>query len=514
MTDREMMLKAEYEINELVSYLDQNSSIDPAALRRRLADARDTVHHASHGLIDYQVVVDNLDSSVLIADADSTVLYINKSYETNYNISRGQIIGYKVTDLLKSKKYSAAAVVPEVIKTLKPATKISYLKENMKPSIIFGVPIFNEDGSLKYVVATNREISDFTDLNENFHEFIQLLDDAYSKTQSVRIYNTSKESDDFQEMIGNSAAMKSIHTFVKNLSKTDATVLITGESGTGKELVADAIYRNSGRSNKPYIKINCASIPVNLLESELFGYEKGAFRGTKNAGKTGLFEAANNGTLFLDEIGDMPLDLQAKLLCTLQTNEITRIGGTKPIKLNIRIIASTNSNLKQKIKNGTFRSDLYYRLHVIPINIPPLRERKEDIPLLCESYLKMFADKYGASAKLSQDNYKTLMNYSWPGNIRELKNVMEYLSVCCSGLQSIDNSILKGIFNADEESAAPAQSNKALPLNEAISNYEKEYLSKIIKNVRNLKEASKILEVDISTVSRKLRHYGLFIKHR
>lgn len=511
MTDREKMLKAEQEVNEILAALNNDQAPDLALLRKKALDARNAIHQAAHGLIDYQVVVDNLDSNVLIADANEKVLYINKAYEKHTDIPKDVILGTRISDLQKSHKYFTAPVVPDVIKTLKPVTKLSFFQGNTKPGIVFGVPIFDTDGTLKYVVATNRGVSSFTELNENFHEFVSLLGDAYQDTQSIRIYNNAKESDKEQEMIGESSAMQHIHTFISNLSKTDATVLITGESGTGKELVANAIYQNSSRANKPFIKINCSSIPEHLLESELFGYEKGAFSGANAQGKTGLFEAANKGTLLLDEIGDMPLDLQAKLLRAIQNNEITRVGGTKPIKLDVRFIASTNNNLKQKIKEGSFRSDLYYRLHVIPINIPPLRDRKEDIPLLCKSYLDMFSKKYNSEIHLSEKNLAALTAYSWPGNIRELRNVMEYLVVCCSGLETIDNSILYGIFNTDEETEELSLSEDS-SLNEAVANFEKDYLQKKIANVKNLKEASELLQVDISTVSRKLKHYGLSIK--
>lgn len=512
MTDRELMLKAEQQINDVIAALNSGQPVSRTSLRSMLLDARNNIHQAAHGLIDYQIVVDNLDSNILIAAPDETVLYVNKSYEKGIGANREELLGHKITDLLNSQKYFSTAVVPDVIRTLQPTTKISYDSGKTSPSIVFGVPIFDKDGNLQYVVATNRKVASFTELNDSFHDFVKLLDAAYRDNNSIRIYQSAEESesDNGQPMIGVSRAMESIQTFIKNLSKTDATVLITGESGTGKELVADAIYRNSSRANMPFIKINCSSIPENLLESELFGYEKGAFSGANATGKTGLFEAANNGTLLLDEIGDMPLDLQAKLLRAIQSNEITRVGGTKPIKLNIRFIASTNSNLKQKIKEGTFRSDLYYRLHVIPINIPPLRERRDDIPVLCQSYLEQFSSKYGVSVTLSEENMSALENYSWPGNIRELRNIMEYLVVCCSSLPSIDNSILYGIFNNEEDDIAPAETN--LSLNDAVASYEKEYLRKMIANVRNLKEASELLQVDISTVSRKLKHYGLSIR--
>ena len=206
--------------------------------------------------------------------------------------------------------------------------------------------------------------------------------------------------------------MQSINTLIHHIAPTDASVLITGESGVGKEVVADEIYRRSQRQNKPYVKINCASIPGHLLESELFGYEKGAFTGANAKGKIGLFEYANHGTLLLDEIGDMPIDLQVKLLRAIQSQQITRIGGTTPIQLDIRFLALTNSDLKKKVSEGTFRQDLYYRLNVIPISVPPLRQRLEDFEALCDHFIQRFTKKYDRAFTLTQWQLDYMKRYS------------------------------------------------------------------------------------------------------
>ena len=288
-------------------------------------------------------------------------------------------------------------------------------------------------------------------------------------------------------------------------------VLFQGESGVGKELIADAIYRTSSRAEKPFIKVNCASIPASLFESELFGYERGSFSGANASGKQGLFEAANNGTLLLDEIGEMPMDMQAKLLRAIQNNEITRVGGIRPIKLDIRYIASTNCDLKKKVREGTFRSDLYYRLHVIPIQVPPLREREGDVARLSQHFVSEFNKQYHKNVVLSPENIELLENYSWPGNIRELRNVMEYLVVCCAPNGHVDNSYIYGTFDLSNQNAYveydPDQS-----LNDAITAYEKKYLENALRYARNLKEASQILNIDPSTVSRKLRQHGLTLQ--
>lgn len=514
MTDREIMREAEKKVAGLVETLSSGQGVNLQEMRRMLVEVRNDIHRVTTSDIDYQVVVDNLDDNILIANSQEEILYVNPSYEKHTGITKEALIGHKVSDVLKSQQYFTVATVPDVLKRKEKVMKLAYMNSRKNPGIVVGVPIFDKENpkEIQYVVATNRGLSSYVDLRDNFTEFINTLTQMQKDNEAVHIYNSSENISSEHTMIGNGPSMERIRHFIENVSKTDATVLITGESGAGKELIADAIYKNSSRANMPFIKINCSSIPASLLESELFGYEKGAFSGASAGGKKGLFEAANNGTLLLDEIGDMPMELQAKLLRAIQSSEITRVGGTKPIKLNIRLIAATNCNLREKIANGTFRSDLYYRLHVIPVNVPPLRERKEDIPLLCRHYLNIFSERYQRTLHLSDENIQVLTNYSWPGNIRELRNIMEYLTVCCSDMENIETSFLYGIFDMDSSNAY-VELNQSMSLNDAVSAYEKEYLKNTIKGVKNLKEASQLLDVDISTVSRKLKQYGLSIKN-
>jgi len=250
---------------------------------------------------------------------------------------------------------------------------------------------------------------------QRFTQVFQKVTDVLSKVDAQQL---------FPEILGESVAMREVLSHIMKVAPTDSTVLILGESGTGKELVATSIYEHSQRSDKPFVKINCVAIPEELLESELFGYEKGAFTGAV-ASKPGKFEIANHGTIFLDEIGDMPLSLQAKLLRVIQEREFDRIGGGKPIKVDVRFIAATNKDLESMVAEGSFREDLFYRLNVFTLKVPSLRERKEDIPLLVESFLKNAAK----SAKIYSLPMQLLMGYTWPGNIRELQNTMERAAV-------------------------------------------------------------------------------------
>lgn len=524
-TDRESMLYVGDRIDHVIDKLNSNDDVSREELLSELKKAKDQIHIVTTASINYQIVVDHLDENVMITDSDQTILYVNPSFEHSFNISRHEIVGSPLSALVASGRYFTNPIVSEVIRDKRRIMRLAFLPNNERPSITVGFPIFDSEGKIIYVVATDRSLSSFSDLRDHFNSFVSSLRTINRMDSAVKVYDSAKMIAGEDPMIGSSPQMKQIQYLVEKVSDTDAPVLITGESGTGKELVANAIYNSSKRKNKPFIKVNCSSIPATLIESELFGYEKGAFSGASTSGKKGLFEAANEGTILLDEIGDMPLDAQAKLLRVLQNNEVTRVGGTRPIKLNIRVIASTNSNLKAKIQEGTFRRDLYYRLHIIPISIPPLRERADDIPLLCNHFIDMFSAQYHRSFSLTDENLQILNSYSWPGNIRELRNIMEYLVVCCSDFPYIDNSLLRGILDIDDEPdeylfdnedtdmAGSSQIDpQNLTLSEAVAKCEKDLLINTMQKVSNMKEASRLLGVDTSTISRKLKQYGLNAK--
>lgn len=300
------------------------------------------------------------------------------------------------------------------------------------------------------------------------------------------------------------------------VAEVDSTVLISGESGVGKEIIGELIQRNSARRDGPFIKLNCAAIPDNLLESELFGYESGAFTGAKREGKPGLFELANGGTLLLDEIGDVPLHLQVKLLRTLQQREILRVGGVKPIHIDVRIIAITNKNLEDMVGKGEFREDLYYRLNVVPIYIPALRERREDIPLLIRSFLGNYNERYSMKKFISSEAIDILMMYNWPGNIRQLENLIERLVVTTTS-EVIDVAQLPTFFIKENthlvgEYGQPVTVNSIVPLKTAVESVEKQLLEKTFSITNSCYKAAQILEVDASTISRKANKYQVKYK--
>lgn len=455
-----------------------------------------------HG-IDFKQVVDEIDDSIFITDNQGNVLYVNPAYSKNTGVSAERVLNKNVADLIGKDKVYTGGSIMDVLKHKKPAFRLSTTYTDGKPltGYSIGTPIFDDKGELYQVVACSRPIVTLKSLKQDFDDFLKEIHGLNNKT-------IEKKSEDHlsSDMIGKDTSLANIWTLISHVAKSDATVLITGESGAGKEVIADEIYKNSKRSKEPFVKINCASIPAHLLESELFGYEKGAFSGASAKGKPGLFELANHGTLMLDEIGDMPMDLQVKLLRAIQQQEITRIGGTKPIKLDIRFLALTNSNLKEKIAEGTFRQDLYYRLNVIPIYVPPLRERVVDIEPLCNHFIRRFCEKYECSFELSEQQFQYLRDYQWPGNIRELENFMEYLILCSSGIGSIDDSVITSLLDiSSEHESMPTN----MDFNTAVAHFEKQLLESVLRESSNLREAGEKLNINASTISRKIKQYQI-----
>ena len=309
------------------------------------------------------------------------------------------------------------------------------------------------------------------------------------------------------EIVGESPAIRMLKSHVLKAAQSESTVLIQGESGTGKELVANAVHAHSRRSGKPFVALNCAAIPEALMESELFGYDAGAFSGANPRGKKGLMETAHGGTLFFDEIADMPVSLQAKLLRVIQSKEIRRVGGTQDIPLDIRYIAATNRNLKQCVAEGTFRQDLYYRLRVIPIDIPPLRERRADIGPLCKYFAQRFNERYHTEYTFTDRELALLEGYSWPGNVRELENVIEYFTICRTGTQSADEPMLRSLLDADGGQSAAG--SDAGGMASALENLEKHLIEDALMRSKNLRDAGKLLNISAPTLSRKIKQYHI-----
>jgi DNA-binding NtrC family response regulator len=320
------------------------------------------------------------------------------------------------------------------------------------------------------------------------------------------------------EMIGESSVMGELFAQLEKVAPTNGRVLISGESGTGKELIARAIHRLSPRADKPFIKVNCAAIPAELIESELFGYERGAFTGAQGR-KKGMFELANEGTLFLDEIGDMSASAQAKVLRALQSGEISRVGSEKAIAVDVRVVAATNKDLEVEVKEGRFREDLFFRLNVVPIVSPPLRERKSDIPLLAKGFLRDFCLDNGVRNKPIDDEVlEALAERPWPGNVRELRNVVERMAILSGDRITLDDLPAEGVLSQERRDSAPpsdfpsaiSESGERLTLREYRSRAEKEYILQTLDEVGwNISKAATVLGVERTNLHKKMRSYGI-----
>jgi Nif-specific regulatory protein len=310
-------------------------------------------------------------------------------------------------------------------------------------------------------------------------------------------------------IIGNSNKMREVYQMISQVCKSNATVLVRGESGTGKELVANSVHYNSNRAKGPFVKVNCAAIPANLIESELFGHEKGAFTGAIKQ-KLGKFELAHKGTIFLDEIGSIGLDVQANLLRVLQEKEFERVGGQKTHKVDVRIVAATNKNLEQSVEDGTFRGDLYYRLNVFPIYLPPLRERKTDILLLSDFFLEKYSKENNKEIKrFSTPAIDMLMEYHWPGNVRELENCIERSVLLCDGGVVHSYHLPPTLQTGSESDTLPD-----LSMEEAVANLEKEMIIDALKNTRgNITTAAQILKTTVRKFAYKAKKYGVHYRH-
>ena len=313
---------------------------------------------------------------------------------------------------------------------------------------------------------------------------------------------------DFEEIVGTHAAMQKLFRLTEQVARTTATVLITGESGTGKELIARAIHRQGPRRDRPFVAVNPAAVAESLIESELFGHEKGAFTGAYQR-KLGKFELAQGGTLFLDEIGTLKAELQAKLLRVLQEREIERVGGTRPIKIDVRVIAATNVDVKQAVARGAFREDLYYRLNVVPIEVPPLRERIEDLPLLVEHFVRQYGQQFGKRVQgLSREALRALSLYRWPGNVRELQNVVERCVALADGPQIELNDLPLDVLIPDHR--IRVRKADRLPLKDATEAFEHQIVLRVLERVKgNTSEAARILGVHRNSLNRLLERWGL-----
>lgn len=442
-------------------------------------------------------IIDNSYDGIYITDKEGKTMLVNTSYERISGLNRSQLIGEYMKNLVSAGLVSTS-LTEDVVSSKKTITR-TQTNANNKEVVITGSPIFDIDGNVRNVITNVRDITELSHLSNKL-EIETSRADLY---QSQLMKESSEEN-----IVYGSQEFEDVLNISRKISKMDSTVLILGETGVGKEIIAQYIHKQSNRENKPYIKINCGAIPQNLLESELFGYVPGAFTGASSKGKQGMFELADTGTLFLDEIGELPINLQASLLRVLQDSEVTRVGGSKSKKVDVRIITATNRDLEEMIEEGTFRNDLYYRLNVVSINIPPLRERKADIPYLAEKTIKDLNTKYKSKKTLSDNFIQLLMRKDWPGNIRELKNFIEKQFVL-SDENVIDTINSYNITNKTSEFHKQTKPrNEDLPLPtyaEAKEAMEKDLFKRALAKGNSTYKAAALLEMSQSTFFRKYR---------
>lgn len=448
-------------------------------------------------------VLENSYDGIYITDKNSVTIYVNKAYENLTGHKRSEYVGNHMDDLIKA-GIMKVHITRDVIASKKSVTTREELISG-KNVLVTGNPIFNNNNEIIAVVTNVRDISEIISLEKK---------ERLAKEVISRYQKQFFDASTMRNIVCESANTISVFNFAAKVAPKDSTVLLTGETGVGKEVVAKYIHYNSLRKDSNYIKINCGAIPENLLESELFGYVGGAFTGADPNGKPGLFELADNGTLFLDEIGELPLNLQSSLLRVLQDGEVTRVGSTKTRRVSVRIIAATNRNLKQMIEEKTFREDLYYRLNVISINIPPLRERRDDIPPLAELFIERLNKKYNTKKQVSDTFLLELMSMSWPGNVRELSNFVErqYILSESDILTSIHdttnnkkNDTYQDIQNSI--SSAAAEDPDSLNMDKVVSSIEAALIKTSLKKSSNTKEAAKLLGISQPTFSRKYNKY-------
>ncbi len=454
-----------------------------------------------------QTIIDNIDAVIALCDADKTVIMINRFgcalLKEDANMEPEELLNHAMDKVLEPLIYDGTSIVGLVAEKKIPLQRNIHYNLGNKTILYTAIPIF-ENGELSYIVATGRDMTKLIQLEEQLSAAEKL-----NQYYSVMVQKLT-EVDKSEMIIYSSKRMEDTLKLAMRASQSDASVFITGESGVGKEEIAKYIHRNSLRKDKPFIAVNCAAIPKELIESELFGYSEGAFTGSKKGGKKGPIEEANFGTFFLDEIGDLPPEVQGKLLRVVQEGVLRRIGSTKDTEIDVRYISATNIVPSKLLDNTVFRRDLLYRLSVIPISVAPVRERKEDIIPLVEYFLSFYNTKYNRNVQISAAAYDYLCRLSWDGNVRQIKNVVERIVILSEDGHLLREDLLP-ILELDIENAAEDISgesvtvNEIVPLSKAQELMERQLIDMALEEYKTVPKAAKALGVPPSTIYRKLK---------
>jgi len=431
-----------------------------------------------------------------ITDGEGRTLKVNRAYERITGIRAEEVLGKTMSELVTAGFYDESVTL-RVLKSQRTETIIQKIKDT-KTVVVTGNPVFDDDGKIWRVVTNVRDVTELRKLQLELERMARVQSQYRREIETLR-----RSMSPSPRIVLRSKKMQEILELIHRLAHVDSTVLIMGESGVGKEIVAQLLHNNSARRNHPFVKISCAAIPEQLLESELFGYAPGAFTGALRTGKSGLFETADKGTLFLDEIGEMPLGLQAKMLRILQDKSFTRLGDNRSATMDVRIVAATNRSLEEMVSRKQFRQDLFYRLNVVPIMVPPLRERREAIFDFIAQFLNRFNAKYGLSRQMETDALDLLVGMDWPGYVRELENAVERLVAMARGEVIGVDDVIRILSGKEEKVWAGAD------LKTVLRQTEEKIVLEALKQHRNTRAAAKALGVDQSTVVRKMQRLGI-----
>ncbi|AGA70123.1 PAS domain S-box [Desulfitobacterium dichloroeliminans LMG P-21439] len=452
-------------------------------------------------------VMDNSYDSIFVTDAEGNIIMANPTAERLLNLSIGQMVGKNIQELVEE-GYWDKSIALEAIEKRASVTGTIKTRDGVN-LMCTSRPLFDSQGNITMVISNSREKDTLVKLAQSLDKERELVQRYKEEVQYLREQGVKN-----QQLVAESAAMKNLLMEVNWVGPTESSVLLYGESGTGKEVLAKYIYSISRRAKEAFITVNCSAIPENLIEAELFGYEKGSFTGADAKGKPGLFELADKGTIFLDEIGEMPLVLQAKLLRVLENGDVRRIGGVSSKKVDFRLICATNRDLKKMVENKAFREDLFYRINVVPLQLAPLRDRPEDIIAMSNIFLKELNKKNGYNKVFSTETLKGFLNYSWPGNVRELRNLIERLAITTRDrvidyqveeISNLPGNRVSGLKHDQMDTFRITVSSKA-PLKKVMNQIEQEYIRNILQECNGcVSEAARILDVDRSAIYRKVQ---------
>lgn len=449
------------------------------------------------------MVLDNCSANIFVTDGTGNIVYVNKNAAEVLCSSEDYLLSQNVKNLVQNGVTSRSTTLSSL--ETKEVTVGSFINKSGEEILATTTPVLEDDRVIMAVTHSRRK----TEFDSFIHEIERERERTIKYRDAVEFFDTTKKNKNV--IIYRSNVMDELCKSARIIAPTDSTVMLYGESGVGKEVFANYIHNNSTRRNEIFVPINCAAIPRELLESELFGYEKGAFTGATSKGKVGLFEIADKGTIFLDEIGELPIDMQSKLLRVIESGEVRRIGSDRIIKTDVRIIGATNRNLLDMVKEKTFRDDLYYRLNVLPLQIPALRDRTVDIIELTEFFLKKTNKKYAKHATIDAKQMEELCKYSWPGNVRELRNIIERYVI--TGSEQVISNLKSEYDRGNDEKSSDTIANSICqnvtenfkPLKERMSEIELEYIKRALEaNENNVQKTAELLGVNRSLIYRKL----------